>query len=156
LEKETSDTGSIHEDTASTAKYWEKLKTLTSKIFKFRKTPKRQYPKTQTPRKSNYVIDMLVSLLTQTIMKEQDLFIKLKRLQKTLDELDIEGIHRLLLSNQPKLSDPSLEEWKLIVDEYKKRTNNENGLNMLYLLLKKIFFSFIFVFLYYIFIILLI
>ncbi|CAI2177886.1 2309_t:CDS:2 [Funneliformis geosporum] len=77
--------------------------------------------------KSNRVVDMLISLLMQAIMKEQDLFIKLKRLQKTLDELDIEGINQLLLTHHPKLSEPSLEEWKLIVAEYKKRTNDANG-----------------------------
>ncbi|CAG8668157.1 6826_t:CDS:2 [Funneliformis mosseae] len=75
--------------------------------------------------KSNRVVDMLISLLIQAIMKEQDLFIKLKRLQKTLDELDIEGIDQILLTHQPKLSEPSLEEWKLIVNEYKKRTTFE-------------------------------
>lgn len=77
---------------------------------------------------------MLIVLLIQVIMKEQYLFRRLKILQKTLDELDIEGINKLLITHRPKLSEPLLEEWKLIVDEYMKRTttnnnNNENGLN---------------------------
>jgi hypothetical protein len=75
---------------------------------------------------------MLIELLTKAIMEEQYLFRRLKTLQKTLDELDIEGINKLLMNYQlsePSL--PSLEEWKLIVDEYLKRTttNNENGSN---------------------------
>jgi hypothetical protein len=72
---------------------------------------------------------MLIALLIQAIMEEQYLFKRLKMLQKTLDELDIEGINELLTTYRPKLSEPSLEEWKLIVDEYMKRTtiNDENG-----------------------------
>jgi len=77
---------------------------------------------------------MLIELLIQAIMEEQYLFRKLKVLQKTLDELDIEGINKLIITHRPELSELLLEEWKLIVDEYVKRTttnniNNENGSN---------------------------
>ncbi|CAB4383520.1 unnamed protein product [Rhizophagus irregularis] len=84
-------------------------------------------------KKQHYVIDMLIVLLIQVIMKEQYLFRRLKILQKTLDELDIEGINKLLITLRPKLSEPLLEEWKLIVDEYMKRTtaNNSNNENVL-------------------------
>ncbi|GBC06743.1 hypothetical protein RclHR1_07000013 [Rhizophagus clarus] len=82
-------------------------------------------------KKQQYVIDMFIALLIQAIKEEQYLFRKLKTLQKTLDELDIEGINKLLITYQPKLSELSLEEWKLIVDEYVKRTatNNSNNEN---------------------------
>ena len=69
---------------------------------------------------------MIVELLVQVIMKEQCLFRRLKVLQKTLDELDIEGINELIVTHQPKLSEPSLKEWKLIIDEYMKRTTTYN------------------------------
>ncbi|RIA89624.1 inositol-pentakisphosphate 2-kinase [Glomus cerebriforme] len=82
--------------------------------------------------KNTHVIDMLIALLIQAIMEERDLFRSLKMLQKTLDELDIEGINKLIIFHRPKLSEPSLEEWKLIVDEYMKRiainnTKNDNA-----------------------------
>ena|SRR5581483_6050276 len=69
---------------------------------------------------------MLISLLVQVIMEEQSLFKRLKILEKTLGELDIEGINKLIVTHQPKLSEPSLEEWRLIVDEYVKRTTTYN------------------------------
>jgi hypothetical protein len=82
---------------------------------------------------------MLIALLVQVIKEEQYLFRRLKILQKTLDELDIEGINKLLLTHRPE-SEPLLEEWESIVDEYMKRTttnnnNNENGLNKIEILL---------------------
>ncbi|CAG8800981.1 17373_t:CDS:2, partial [Gigaspora margarita] len=65
--------------------------------------------------------NLLVMLLLCTILEEQILFKRLKQLQKTLDELDIEGIYKLFLEQRSNLHDPTLEEWQLIVKEYEQR-----------------------------------
>ncbi|CAG8773703.1 25535_t:CDS:2 [Dentiscutata erythropus] len=67
------------------------------------------------------VKNLLVILLSHTILEEQNLFKRLKQLQKTLDELDIEGIYKLFLEQQSGLHDPTIEEWQLIAKEYEKR-----------------------------------
>ncbi|KAG9300281.1 hypothetical protein G9A89_011354 [Geosiphon pyriformis] len=72
----------------------------------------------------------LIRLLTQTIIQEQILFSRLKNLQKTLDELDIEGIIKLLsFSNLGTISEflqkePELDDWKNTVENYLKRFNS--------------------------------
>ncbi|RIB04632.1 inositol-pentakisphosphate 2-kinase [Gigaspora rosea] len=65
--------------------------------------------------------NLLVMLLLCTILEEQILFKRLKQLQKTLDELDIEGIYKLFLEQRSNLHDPTIEEWQLIVKEYEQR-----------------------------------
>ncbi|CAG8661431.1 4423_t:CDS:2, partial [Scutellospora calospora] len=67
------------------------------------------------------ITNLLVMLLTHAIFEEQILFKRLKHLQKTLDELDIEGIYKLFLKQQSNLHDPTIDEWQLIVKEYKQR-----------------------------------
>lgn len=68
-------------------------------------------------------MNFLTSTNHQQITKhnKQILFKRLKQLQKTLDELDIEGIYKLFLEQRSNLHDPTLEEWQLIVKEYEQR-----------------------------------
>ncbi|RHZ83513.1 hypothetical protein Glove_91g37 [Diversispora epigaea] len=73
------------------------------------------------------IMDSIVKLLTETILAESSLFNHLKYLQRTLDESDIEGIHKLYLNQQQRksnLSDPTIEEWKFVVENYKQRIRN--------------------------------
>ncbi|CAG8545265.1 12613_t:CDS:2 [Ambispora leptoticha] len=76
------------------------------------------------------ITENLITLLTATILKEHNLFSRLKHLQKTLDELDIEGIMKLLSSQTSSSSsytrlfvaEPSLEEWRTAALRYLERT----------------------------------
>lgn len=63
----------------------------------------------------------MVRLLSETIISERSLFDRLKYLQRTLDELDIEGIYKLYQQQKSHLSDPTIEEWKFVVEKYKQR-----------------------------------
>ncbi|CAG8445009.1 10293_t:CDS:10 [Diversispora eburnea] len=63
------------------------------------------------------IMDSVVKLLSKTILAESSLFNHLKYLQRTLDETDIEGIHKLYLNQQQSKSnllDPTIEEWKFV------------------------------------------
>ncbi|CAG8643220.1 152_t:CDS:2, partial [Racocetra persica] len=60
----------------------------------------------------------------------QILFKRLKQLQKTLDELDIEGIYELFLKQQSTLYEPTIEEWQLIMKEHEQRIKSPGALNL--------------------------
>ncbi|CAG8481417.1 12931_t:CDS:2 [Ambispora gerdemannii] len=82
------------------------------------------------------ITEYLITLLTATILKEHILFSRLKHLQKTLDELDIEGIMKLLSSPTSSSSsyiqqlfavEPSLEEWRTASLRYLERIEKHTG-----------------------------
>ncbi|CAG8768639.1 22270_t:CDS:2, partial [Cetraspora pellucida] len=70
---------------------------------------------------------LLIVLLSRIILEEQILFKRLKKLQKTLDELDIEGIYKLFLKLQSNLHEPTIEEWQLIMKEYERRIKSPDS-----------------------------
>ncbi|CAJ0834558.1 2938_t:CDS:2 [Entrophospora sp. SA101] len=67
------------------------------------------------------VKDLFIELLSNAISKERVLFERIKLLQKSLDEFDIEGLYQFYLEHQTNL-EPTLEEWNDIVRVYVNRS----------------------------------
>nr|CAG8444220.1 13944_t:CDS:2 [Entrophospora candida] len=67
------------------------------------------------------VKDLFIELLSNAISKERVLFERIKLLQKSLDEFDIEGLYQFYLKHQTNL-EPTLEEWNDIVRVYVNRS----------------------------------
>ncbi|CAG8545016.1 8157_t:CDS:2 [Acaulospora morrowiae] len=70
---------------------------------------------------NDVILDLLHMLLSTMFREEKNFLNRLKHLQSSLDELDIEGIYKYYVARRSNFSDPTIGEWKMVVDEYLRR-----------------------------------